>query len=368
MAEFKKIEIGLTKVSDSHLHDCYIVPDFPLYAMNKMGRLYYILTASEVPVHFKSDGTAFYSHIRDIGNRERNITIARLKMTMFNPVEDMDLLDIERLGGHPSDDRLEMLAWKYSYVYNNRKNRKVHVTNADLGLDKMFENVEEAAVMTEKPIENVRFHLRVHSMSMDGYEYQYASIPKTMEDLENEDLERSINREHESSPILVKDAGGKSVRTMSIEDLTKALDITDTVLFTYFERSPNNQPVIPMGRFGRTDFPAYIQLKFQDDPRPWIAPQDPEVAACETCRCDAIHVTLPSGPTVSCFQRQDVAKLVGASNSAISNLKLQEGVPCMFNKYKIRLYYKRQPTEESAQRSSEKSRPEKGPKRRHLTR
>lgn len=368
MPEFKKLPPSLTKADNILLHECYVVNDFPLYAMDRTGRLYDRVTTSEVPVRFKNDGTAFYYHIRDLGNRERNITVARLKMKVFNPVEDMDILDIERLSGQPSDDRLEKLAWKASAVYNNRNGRKIRVSNADRRIDMTCSNVEEASRQTKDPVVNILYALKTHTIPLSGYEYQYADTPRTAEDQEDRDLEKFVKQSHETCPVLVKSAGNNNVQTVSIEDMAKVLDINVSELLLYFERSPNHQPIIPKEKIVRKDFPEYIHLKFQDDPTPWINVSDLEEAACETCRCDAIRVIMSDGQIVTCFSRKKVAELVKTSPTTITNLNLQPGVIREFNRYKIWLYYKRQPLEESAQRSSEKSRPEKGSKRRHLTR
>ena len=172
-----KFDTTPSEENNLNLRGCYIVPDFPLYAINRLGNLYNRQTYKEIPVHYASDGTAFYGGITDVTGRERNITIARLLLMVFRPAIDMDLLDVNRINGKTYDDTLVNLEWKETPAYKSRKSRQVKTWNNITETEVVYDTIEAAAKAFETDSAEIRYRIKSHIVDKNNLSYSYADVP-----------------------------------------------------------------------------------------------------------------------------------------------------------------------------------------------
>lgn len=269
-------------------NDFVPIPNFNNYRINKNGQVKSLISGKILNPTL-IDGYYTFPLRRDDGTK-RFIRRSRLLCMTFKPVEDMDLLMIDHINCDKTDDRLTNLEWVTAKENSQRaaKNglmgKRVSVTVYDVITKTATQYPTKAAAARACKISLTALEYRLTSIPGRIYpelkSYSYTDRELIISEKEHRDCELFLYG-NQKSVFLRKLDTGDIVECESLSHAAKMLDLPLSTLSMWIHHSESKQPVLP----------GLIQLKFVNDSRDWITPENPWLELQHTIGRRPVKVT-----------------------------------------------------------------------------
>lgn len=300
----------------------YYIPGFSTYVCNLNGEVIRITTGRTIHPTFV-DGYYSY-HLQNDYGQHKYLRRGRMLCIVFKPVENMDELMIDHVNCIKTDDRLDNLEW-----VTNQENTRRAGANGLMGVkvpvivreystkrESYYPSKAAAARAVGISIQALDYRLesRDGRVFPEGNQYRYAYKQFSVSDEEDFEIEHILYGN--CKRVVLRDLSTGNVREYDrLSDAAKALKMPLPTLSTYISRSKDKQPVLP----------GLYQLKFVNDKRDWIDPEDPWIALKAITGCMPIQVTnVTSGVTKIYESQVECAKDRGILTTTLNNrLKLR---------------------------------------------